>query len=171
MFRPFPWPHKEVERRLLIEHDGVPRRSMQPWFGDPINGRIPQAGEPLKQFLRSGHPVVTIQGSYWSVARLNWYYWHGEQPEEVLHLDGNPRNNTYGNLAASDRRMTRQHRDRDKSINVVVMAAIPADDMMTTDDIAGVVKHPVPQVSSALIDLRRRGLVQFNDRHEAWERV
>ena len=56
-----------------------------------------------KQFLKPcadgmGYSHVTLQNKTYRIHRLVYEVWHGQQPEIVHHIDGNPSNNNLDNL-------------------------------------------------------------------------
>lgn len=51
-----------------------------------------------------GYGHGTIFGQDCQLHRVCYFYMTGEWPEEIDHLDGNPRNNSFSNLEASTRK-------------------------------------------------------------------
>lgn len=47
-----------------------------------------------------GRLKVGINNSYWFIHRIIFFMFHNEQPNEIDHIDGNPKNNRIENLRA-----------------------------------------------------------------------
>lgn len=69
--------------------------------GNNYTGKVVEGG--------SSKPYIQIQigGIFYSVHRLAFLYMLNELPEEVDHIDGNTRNNTWNNLRKADRQENR----------------------------------------------------------------
>ncbi len=51
----------------------------------------------------NGYAIIAVLGIHYYAHRIAWYYTYGEWPEEIDHKDGNPLNNSIGNLRIATR--------------------------------------------------------------------
>lgn len=88
-----PMPPESV-RDWLIVKDG-----WLYWNPDKIgDNRYYDTTKPIRYKTPSKQPTVKVEGRYYSVARLLYWYVHNDWPECVIHLDADSRNNHIDNL-------------------------------------------------------------------------
>lgn len=67
------------------------------WWKQPRHGR--QISKPVGVMDDLGYKRIMIDGKQYLAHRLAWLHVNGYWPENIIdHIDGNPRNNSIGNL-------------------------------------------------------------------------